>query len=222
MAFDVLDEHEQGELVQKWLRENAFSILIGVGLGLLLIFGWQQWRSHRASHRLDAATQYEVFSADLDKKDTDAAKAIAAKLDSDYSDTPYATLAALRVADQAAAHGDNDAARTALESAYRNAGNDALKTLSGLYLARAQIAQKKAQEAYDLLEKLPTQGYAALRAELRGDALVALGRKDEARSAYTDALTNLDAGAPNHAFVEMKLADLGAADKAAVEEKKGS
>jgi predicted negative regulator of RcsB-dependent stress response len=55
-----------------------------------------------------------------------------------------------------------------------------------------------------------------LRDELRGDALVALGRKDEARTAYTDALTNLDANAPNHAFLEMKLNDLGS------EEKKGS
>jgi len=221
MAFEVLDEHEQGELVQKWLRENAFSILIGVGLGLLLIFGWQQWRAHRAGHRLDAATQYEVFGADLDKKDTDAAKAIAAKLDSDYADTPYATLSQMRLADYFAAHGDNDAARGALDSAYRHAGNDALKALSGLYLARTQIAQKKPQEAYDLLQKLPTQGYEALSAELRGDALVALGRKDEARNAYTDALTHLDAGAPNHGFVEMKLSDLGNAP-AAGEEKKGS
>jgi len=209
MAFDVLDEHEQGELVQKWLRENAFSILIGVGLGLLLIFGWQQWRAHRAGHRLEAAAQYELFSADLDKKDSDAAKAIASTLSGDYSDTPYATLASLRMADYAAAHGDNDGARAALDSAYQHAGNDALKTLAGLYLARSEIAEKKPQDALDLLNKLPDAGYTAMRDELRGDALVALGRKDEARAAYTNALTNLDAGAPNHTFVEMKLSDLG-------------
>src|SRR5450432_2026455 len=213
MAFDVLDEHEQGELVQKWLRENALSILIGVGLGLLLIFGWQQWRSHRATHRLDAATQFEVFSADMDKKDVDAAKAIAAKLQSDYADTPYATLAALRIADNAATHGDHDAARAALDGAYQHAGIDALKTLSGLYLARGEIARKKPQDALNLLDKLPQLGYAALRDELRGDALAALGRKDEARTAYTDALTNLDANAANHAFLEMKLNDLGSGEK---------
>src|SRR5262249_37482647 len=140
MAFDVLDEHEQGELVQKWLRENAFSIVIGVALGLVLIFGWQQWHTHRAVHRLDAAAQYDVLSNDLDKKETDAAKAIAAKLDSDFGDTPYASIAQMRVADVAAAHGDNDAMLKALESAHQHAGNEALKTLSGLYLARAQIA----------------------------------------------------------------------------------
>jgi len=55
-----------------------------------------------------------------------------------------------------------------------------------------------------------------LRQELRGDALAALGRKHEARAAYTDALTNLDPNAANRAFVEMKRNDLGG------EEKKGS
>jgi predicted negative regulator of RcsB-dependent stress response len=216
MAFEVLDEHEQGELVQKWLRENALSILIGVGLGLLLIFGWQQWRGHRLTHRLDGATQFDVFSADMDKKDVEAAKQIAAKLQSDYADTPYATLADLRLADDAAARGDHDAADKSLQGAYEHAGIDALKTLSGLYLARAEIAQKKAQEALDRLDKLPQAGYAAMRDELRGDALVALGRPDEARTAYTDALTNLDPNAANHAFLEMKLTDLGS------QEKKGS
>ncbi|HZP67681.1 MAG TPA: tetratricopeptide repeat protein [Rudaea sp.] len=213
MAFDVLDEHEQGELVQKWLRENAFSILIGVGLGLVLIFGWQQWQGHRSTHRLDAATQYGVFTTDLDHKDFDAAKAIAAKLQSDFGDTPYATLADLRIADAAVARGDQAGADTALEHAYQHAGIDALKTLSGLYLARAEIAQNKAKEALELIDKLPQGGYASLRNELRGDALAALGRKDEARTAYTDALTTLDANAPNHAFLEMKLNDLGNAEK---------
>ena len=216
MAFDVLDEHEQGELVQKWLRENAMSIIIGVALGLLLIFGWQQWRGHRTAHRLDAAVQYDVFGTDLDKKDTDSAKQIAAKLQNDFADTPYATLAAMRLADEAAARGDQAAAQASLQTAYDHAGIDALKTLAGLYLARAEIAQNKAKEALEFLDKLPQAGYAAMRQELRGDALAALGRKDDARTAYSDALANLDPNAANRAFVEMKRNDLGG------EEKKGS
>ena len=216
MAFDVLDEHEQGELVQKWLRESVFSIILGVALGLLLIFGWQQWNSHRGAHRLDAATQYDVFGANLDKKDNDAARAIAQKLQSDYSDTPYAVLAALRMADVDEAKGDAASAQALLENAYQHAGVDALKTLAGLYLARVEIAQKKTDDALKLLDSLPALGYSTLRDELRGDALSAMGRKDEARTAYTDALTNLDPNAPNRSFIEMKRNDLGG------EEKKGS
>ncbi len=216
MAFDVLDEHEQGELVQKWLRENVVSIIVGVGLGLLLIFGWQQWNAHRGAHRLDAATQFDVFSSAIDKKDNDAAKQIADKLQSDYSDTPYAVLAALRLADADEAKGDSAAAQVQLQNAYDHASGDAMKTLAGLYLARVEIAQKKNDDALKLLQSLPALGYASMRDELRGDAFAALGRKDEARTAYTDALTNLDPNAPNRSFIEMKRTDLGG------EEKKGS
>ena len=213
MAFEVLDEHEQGELVQKWLRENVLTILIGVGLGLVLIFGWQQWRSHQAQHRLDAATQYDVLSSDMTKKDYDAAKQIAEKLKSDYSNTPYAVLGAMAQADIAALRADPETVHASLQWAYDHAGIDALKTLSGLRLASSDIARNKAQDALDLLDKLPASGYSAMSQELRGDALAALGRKDEARAAYTDALTHLDVGAANRSFVEMKLNDLSVEKK---------
>jgi predicted negative regulator of RcsB-dependent stress response len=213
MAFEVLDEHEQGELVQKWLRENVLTILVGVGLGLVLIFGWQQWRSHRARHTLEAATQYEVLSTDAEKKDYEAVKQIAAKLKSDYSDTPYAVTAAMLEADFSVQRADLESAHASLDWAYQHAGNDALKALAGLRLARVELAQTKAQDALTQIDKLPASAYSAQIGELRGDALVALGRKDEARTAYADALTYLDPNSPNRAFVEMKLNDLGGAEK---------
>jgi predicted negative regulator of RcsB-dependent stress response len=210
MAFEVLDEHEQGELVQKWLRENVFTILIGVGLGLVLIFGWQQWNSHRARHNLEASTQFDVLTGDADKKDFDAVKQIAAKLKTDYADTPYAVLAAMREAEFSMQRSDLEGARAALDWAYQHAGIDALKALAGARLARVELGQGKAQDAIDLLGKLPASAYTAQIGELRGDALVALNRKDEARAAYNDTLANLDPNASNRAFVQMKLDDLGA------------
>ncbi|MEO8803564.1 MAG: tetratricopeptide repeat protein [Rudaea sp.] len=219
MAFDVLDDREQSELVQKWLRENVLSILVGIGLGLLLIFGWQQWRKHQASHLLDAATQFQVFQADLDKNDVDGAKKIAVKLQGDYGNTPYSTLSALRLAAHNAQRGDHTYAQAALKTAYESAGIEGLKTISGLYLARSEIAQNKPQAALTLLDTLPQKGYVAMRAEVRGDALAALGRKAEAHEAYAKAIAELDANQANSAastFLEMKLNDL------AGQEKKGS
>lgn len=213
MAFEVLDEHEQGELVQKWLRENVFTILIGVGLGLVLIFGWQQWNAHRARHGGDAATQFEVLAGAADKKDFDAARQIAAKIKSDYADTPYAAFAAMREAEFATQKGDLAGARDSLEWAFQHAGVDALKALAGLRLARVELGLGKAQEALDRLDHLPASAYTAQIGELRGDALVALNRKDDARTAYLDALANLDQNAPTRAFVQMKLSDLGVAEK---------
>lgn len=214
MAFDVLDEHEQGELVRKWVRENWLSIVIGIGLGLILLFGWQQWRTHRASRNMDAAVQYDALNADMTKKDYDAAKAIAAKLKSDYANTPYAVFAAMREAEIATQKGDAETAYASLDWAWQHAGIDALKATVGVDLVRVQLARGKTQEALDLLDKLPKGGFDAAAAELRGDALAALGRKDEARAAYADAIGKLDPGAPNRTFLEMKLSDLGVAAKA--------
>ena len=49
MEFEAYDDYEQNERVVKWLRENGLSIGVGIVIGLVGIFGWQQWRSHQAS-----------------------------------------------------------------------------------------------------------------------------------------------------------------------------
>ncbi|QBB70650.1 tetratricopeptide repeat protein [Pseudolysobacter antarcticus] len=212
MAFEVMDEHEQGELVQKWLRENALSIVIGVGLGLLLIFGWQQWKTHRAMHQLEAATHYMALTDALEKKNYDVVNQAAQKLRDDYSDTSYAALAAMQQVgvSLSTADKDKDAAYKNMDWAYQHAPAE-LKELVGTRLARLQISTGKYQEALPLLDGLSkATTYTALVNELRGDAHVGLGHKDEARTAYAEALNGVDAGTPHRNVVEMKLANLGA------------
>ena len=225
MAFEVLDEHEQGELVQKWLRENAMSIAIGIALGLILIFGWQQWKAHRARHAADASAQYQALVDAFDAKRNDDAKTIAEALRKDYPDTAYATFAAMRLADIANTKGDLKAAGENLEWAEQHAGAPALKQLAGINLAKIKLASGDADGALKLIDGLPKSDYAGLAGETRGDILKQLNRGDDARAAYQDALTHLDATAPNREFVQMKLDDLGGAPKPAApatQEAKGS
>lgn len=231
MDFDVLDEHEQGEVVQKWLRENAISIAVGVLLGLVLIFGWQQWKAHRARHAAEAAAQYQALSDAAEAKRDDEVATIAGLLRKDYSGTVYAVLAAMYQADQASAKGDLPAAATALGWAQEHAGVSSLKSLAALRLARVKLAQGDADGAVKLIDSVPRDEYSALGGEIRGDAFTKLGRVDDARAAYQDALSHLDPQAPNRNFVQMKLDDLAAAPAKAsapvtvstpVQEKSGS
>jgi predicted negative regulator of RcsB-dependent stress response len=222
MAFDVLDEHEQGELVQKWLRENAMSIAIGIALGLLLIFGWQQWKAHRVRHAAEAAVQYHALVQALDDKHADDAKAMADALRKDYPDTAYAVFAAMRAAEIASEKSDLETAASELEWARDHAGAPALKALASINLARVRLAGGDADAALKLLDAVPKDQYAALAGELRGDILVKLGRNDDARAAYQDALSHLDPQAPNRSFVQMKLDDLGAAPLADASKKESS
>ena len=214
MAFEVLDEHEQGELVQKWLRENAMSIAIGIALGLVLIFGWQQWKAHRVRHAAEAATQYQALVDALDAKRNDDAKVIIDALRKDYPDSAYATFAAMRSAELSNDKGDLKAASSDLEWAEEHAGTPALKTLAGLNLARIKLAEGDGDGALKLVDALPKGDYASLAGELRGDILAQLNRNDDARAAYQDALSHLDPQAPNRAFVQMKLDNLAAAPAA--------
>lgn len=226
MAFEVLDEHEQGELVQKWLRENAMSIAIGIALGLLLIFGWQQWKAHRQRQAADAASQYQALSDAADAKRVDDAKTIADALRKDYPNTAYAVFAALREAGIAADKGDLKQAATELEWARDHASLPALKALAGIRLARVQLGQGDADAALKTVDALPKDDYTAIAGDLRGDILAKLGRIDDARAAYQDALAKLDPQDPGRDYVQMKLDNLAPAATAAAaptaKESKGS
>lgn len=231
MDFDVLDEHEQGEVVQKWLRENAISIAVGVLLGLVLIFGWQQWKAHRVQRDVNAAAQYQALSDAADAKRDDQVATIAGVLRKDFSGTVYAVLAALRQADQASAKNDLAAAASDLAWAKEHAENDSLKSLVALRLARVKLAQGDADGAVKLAESVPKDEYSSVAGEIRGDAFVKLGRASDARAAYEDALSHLDPQAPNRDFVQMKLNDIAltaaavpakAAESAPAQEKSGS
>jgi predicted negative regulator of RcsB-dependent stress response len=222
MAFEVLDEHEQGELVQKWLRENAMSIAIGIGLGLVLIFGWQQWQTHRARHAAEAASQYQALTEAADAKRGDDVTTIADALRKDFPDSAYATFAAIRAADFANAKGDLKTAASDLEWAQEHAGAPALKALATINLARIRLAAGDADAALKLLDAAPKDDYPGLAAELRGDVLTQLNRNDDARAAYRDALTRLDPQAPNRPFVQMKLDNLASTPAAPTASKESS
>ncbi len=223
MSFDVLDEHEQGELVQKWLRENALSIAIGVALGLVMIFGWQQWKAHRARHAAEAAAQYQALTDAVDAKHDEDVSKIADTIRKDFPESTYAVLAAMHEADLAGRKNDLAGAASALDWAQQHSAASSLKSLAALRLARVKLAQGDADAAIKLVDGVPKDDYAALAGEIRGDALNKLGHVDAARTAYQDALSHLDQQAPNRSFVQMKLDDLAAAPASArAQEKVGS
>ena len=211
MAIELMDEHEKGEHVRAWLRQNGGAIIGGVVIGLGLIFGYQWWERSKIEHKLTAATNFQALADAVDAKDDATANALAKELSDKFGDTAYASLAALRVSGAKLQAGDMSTATGTLEDARKTAEEPALQALIDLRLARIEIGEGKAEAALKRLDGIKDGAYAGLVAEARGDALYALDRKDDARVAYEDALTTLDTGAPNRSLVEMKLADLGAA-----------
>ncbi|HJU07906.1 MAG TPA: tetratricopeptide repeat protein [Rhodanobacteraceae bacterium] len=216
MAFEDYDEYEQSEQVRKWLRENGLSIVIGVVLALALIFGWRQWQAHRAGHHAQAAEQFAALQSALLSGNATQVDQAADVLEKDFADTPYAALGAAARANLAVGENKLEAAQKALQWAIDHSPTPALHSIYQLRLARVQLAQNLAKDALGTLEQVPAGDYVALRQELRGDALLQLGRASDARTAYAQALAALPASAPpgERQSLQMKLDDLAPANGA--------
>jgi predicted negative regulator of RcsB-dependent stress response len=213
MAFDAYDDYEQSERVQKWLRQNGVSIVVGIIIGLVAIFGWQQWRKHQANHQAAAAQIYQQVRDALAAGHGDRADALIAGLMKDYADTAYAMFAVSDRAAQDVRANRLDKALVSLDWAQQHANSPALKSLAGLRIARVQLAQGHADQALATLDGIPATDYPGLVQELRGDALVKLKRPDDARKAYQAAEAALGKSGLQGGDLQMKIDDLAVAGK---------
>ena len=210
MAFEVLDEHEQGELVRKWVRANAMSILIGITIGLLLIFGFQQWKARQLQTQGEASTTYSSLVEAINADKPDQVEAIAGTLRKDFPKSPYAVLAALRQAELAATKNEWDSVAGHLAWADSAAQDPTIKSLIALRMARVELARDKADAALAQLDRVAKADYPSMASELRGDVLLKLGRQEDARAAYEEALSHLDGMSSERNLLEMKLGNLPA------------
>jgi predicted negative regulator of RcsB-dependent stress response len=200
MAIDeLLDEHEQSERVRRWVRENALGLVGGVVLGLSLVGGWKWWQAHQQGQREAEATRYETLQNQLKAQDLAKATATAASL----RNGPYATLVALDLAKAQAMGGKRDDAIATLRAA--EPGDALLAGVVRERLARLLLDAGKADEALRILAD--AQDPAGLGA--RGDARLALGQREQARSDYDKALALTPVGSPMRRVLELKLSEVG-------------
>lgn len=200
MALDeLLDEHEQGERVRNWLKQNSFGLIGGLALGLALIWGGRWWMQEAQEKRLALGETYTTMVARLDAGDRAGAAEQAAAL----SGTAYAPLVALDLAKAQVEAGQRDEAVATLRAA--GSEEPALAAVIEHRLARLLIDAGKGDEALTLLAD--AQDPAAL--EARGDARHAKGELDQARADYEQALRKLDPAAPQRRLLELKLAQTG-------------
>ncbi len=213
MAFDEYDKYEQSELVQKWLRDNGVSIIVGIVIGLVGIFGWQQWRNHQVRNQNEASELYRQVQVAQASGKPDVASQLTDRLMKDYVKSPYAVFAVGDRARQQVEAKQLDKASSSLAWVESHATEPALKSLTLLRIAQVESARNDGKAALAALDRLPAGSYNGLAQELRGDVLVKLGRSDDARKAYQTALSALGEAAPQRGALQMKLDDLATAGK---------
>ncbi len=200
-------DDERVEDLKKWWKENGASIIFGIALGVIAIFGWRYWSSYREAQAEIASRAYDAFVEAAEKPDNDQARQRGQALLTDFPKSPYAALAALRLAKLAVEGGDTAAAVQKLEWAIGNARLDELKDIARLRLARVKLATGQPAEAEKLLDGLTTATLNAEREELKGDLFLASNNPEKARTAYAAAL----AASGGKRLLQLKLDNLAAA-----------
>ena len=208
MAQYETDE-EKVEAIKKWWKENGFSIIAGIAIGLAAIFGWRGWIAYTDSVSGQASAIFEQVLSNARTGATEAVVKQTEALHDDYGSTPYAALSSLMAAKLQYEAGDAAAAVEALRQAIADSPDPALAKLAGLRLARIQVSEGEIDAAAATIAAHDDGGaFAAQFAAVLGDVAAARGETKEARAQYERAIA---AGSGLSQLLQLKLDNLPSA-----------
>jgi len=202
-------EEEQVEAIKKWWKENGTSLIIGVVLGLSLLFGWRYWTDYNENQMAAASDAYMRLSGMIEQKNMDSATAQNQAMRVEYPQSSYAPIASLALAKYAVEENSLEQAAELLGWAVDHSTIAGVKHISRLRLAQVMLQQDKSLEVLALLDVVDMDTFQARYEELRGDAYVMQGERKKAYQAYTVSLLMLPPGSRARVLLEMKANDLG-------------
>ena len=186
-AYD--SEQDQIEEIKKWWKENGSSVIIGVLLGFILLFGWRGWEYYTSQRAELASSLYESILFALEQGQADKARGAANTLLSEYSKSPYATLAQLNLAAQDLKENNLNSSHARLQWIIDQNTLPQLTHIARLRKAKLFLSEAKREEAKKLLSQVPNEGaFKSGYMELKGDLALAEGQVNEARKAYVEVL----------------------------------
>jgi predicted negative regulator of RcsB-dependent stress response len=208
-----LDLQEQEQLDALKAFWNKYGNLVTWALVLVLgAFaawnGYQYWQREQAQK---AAGMFEELDRAAIAGDAEKAGRVFADLKQNFPRTAFAQQGGLLVAKTQAAKGLADPAKASLAWVAENGIEDEVRTIARLRLAALQADGKQYDEALKTLDAAKAAGFEGLVADRRGDTLMAMGKKPEARAAYQSAWAAMGEKVDYRRLVEAKLTALGAA-----------
>jgi predicted negative regulator of RcsB-dependent stress response len=218
MDVNLTDDEKLAE-VKKWWGENGGSIITGVVLGLAVLFGSKAWFAYQDRKAETASNIYTTLMVALERGQNQIVSEKAGVLVSDYTGTPYATLAALALARMNIEAEELAVAQSHLQWVIDNTHSDLMRETARLRLARVMIAMDKLDGALALLDQAgPDSSFDPLYTEVRGDVDVARGDLAAANKAYQAALEITASDAPGRHLLQLKYDSTVVASTAPVDE----
>lgn len=208
MAYN-LEEQEQIDAIKAWWSDYGKLVMLAAIACLITVAAFQGWRYYRAQQSERAATLFTQLDQAERTNEPKKVREIAAQLIQSYGSTHYAGMAALSAAKASFETGELEDARKNLHWAIEKVREEEMRDVARLRLAGILLDEKKHDEALKLLSNKPSDAYAALYADLRGDVLAAQGKAADARAAYALALEKSDVNSQYRRLIEIKLDALG-------------
>jgi len=209
-------EEQQVEAIKKWWSDNKWSVIGGVAIGVSALVGGRAWLDNQHAYAETASANYQVMLEKMSSGNNEDAATQGAQLLGQFSDTPYASLAALAMAKIKLDSGDATAAGSHLRWALDNTKEDSVRQQARLRLAKLLLADAKYDEALGLLNAVDVSVYTSSYEQLKGDVYLAKGQVESARTAYNRALVSMTPTARGRELLQMKLDNLGAGNEGKV------
>jgi predicted negative regulator of RcsB-dependent stress response len=212
-----LQEQEQVDQLKAFWKQygNLITWTLTLALGGFAAWnGWNLWQRDQAGK---ASAMFDELERAAQAGDAARSALIFADMKERFPRTAYAQQAALLAAKVQADKAQTDAALATLAWASDN-GDDELRTIARLRAAGLLMDKKQYEAALTQLDTA-AQGknakqFEALLADRRGDVLLALGKKDDARKAFEAAYKAMDEKIEYRRLIDAKLTALGAAPAA--------
>ena len=209
-----LEEQEQLDDLKHFWKKNGNVItwlLIAALAGYAAWNGWNYWQREQA---VKAGAMYDELDRAAQAGDADKVTRVFADLKERYPRTAFTQQGGLLAAKVQFEKGKADAALASLTWVGENAVEAEYKTVAMLRLAGLSLDAKKYDDALKQLDAATAPDFAALVADRRGDVLLAQGKADDAKAAYSKAWTQMDAKVDYRRLIEAKLTSLGAPPEA--------
>jgi predicted negative regulator of RcsB-dependent stress response len=204
---EYLSDKEQAERLRQWWRENGWFLIGGVALGLLGLYGYNQYSAYTDRQAESAASLYSAVKQEAADDDLEGAATQFDALRAEFPDSVYTHQAALLLASAEIVTAP-EAAAEKLRFTMEHSDDPDLAMIARLRLARVLAYRGQNQEALALLNVPEPGQFAGRIAEIKGDIHVALGETEQARTDYLQAMVAAGAELLDRSFLQMKLSDL--------------
>ena len=208
--LDLQEQEQLDALKAFWNKQgNLITWTLVIALGAIGAWnGWNYWQGDQAAK---AGALFDELDRAAQAGDAERSGRVFSDLKERYPRTAYAQQAGLLAAKVQVAKGQTDAAKASLAWVAQNGAEDEIRTIAQLRLAGVQADAKQYDEALKTLDATKGEGFEALVADRRGDILMAMGKKDEARAAWQLAYRTMGERVEYRRLIEAKLTAIGAA-----------